>query len=120
MNESGANIERFGEHVFRVSGAQFLSRRNVQVYLIQLLGRWGSDAVFRYIQEAPLSLTSCLARQVFPKHALVAICDEPCSSSSRASPDGEDRGKDIQTSFDFSTAFKSLEAEVAGMKLKMK
>ena len=46
---------RFSEHVLRVSGAQFLARRGMQVISMQLLGRWGSAAILRYIQDAPLA-----------------------------------------------------------------
>ena len=51
----GKILERFGEHVMRISGAQFLSRRGVKLYIIQLVGRWGSLSVLRYVQEAPLA-----------------------------------------------------------------
>ena len=53
----GEPLPRFGEHVCRVSGAQFLSRMGYSLEAIQLIGRWGSDAVKRYIQEAPLAST---------------------------------------------------------------
>ena len=43
--------------VCKVSGAQFLSRMGYSLEDIQLIGRWGSDAVKRYIQEAPLAAT---------------------------------------------------------------
>lgn len=52
----GEPLPRFGEHVCRVSGAQFLSRMGYSLEAI-LIGRWGSDAVKRYIQEAPLAAT---------------------------------------------------------------
>jgi hypothetical protein len=46
---------RFGEHTLRVSGAQFMSRvLQMDVYVIQLYGRWASKTVARYVQEAPL------------------------------------------------------------------
>ena len=54
---NGEPLPRFGEHVCRVSGAQFLSRMGYSLEAIQLIGRWGSDAVKRYIQEAPLAAT---------------------------------------------------------------
>ena len=53
----GEPLPRFGEHVCRVSGAEFLSRMLYSLEAIQLIGRWGSDAVKRYIQEAPLAST---------------------------------------------------------------
>ena len=49
---TGTTIKRPG----RVSGAQFLSRLGYSLEAVQLIGRWGSDAIKRYIQEAPLQL----------------------------------------------------------------
>ena len=53
-DESGDPVRRFGGHVFRVSGAQFLSRQLIPTSTIQLLGRWTSNAIDRYLQAAPL------------------------------------------------------------------
>ena len=61
---SGPAVQAWAEHTFRVSGAQMLAMSGVDQGLIQLLGRWGSDAVLRYIQEAPLADTSVAARAV--------------------------------------------------------
>ena len=49
-----SSVERFGGHVLRVSGAQFLARRFVPLPTVMLLGRWGSRSVERYVQEAAL------------------------------------------------------------------
>ena len=55
---------RFGEHAIRVSGAQFMSRALLmEVYLIQLYGRWSSAAVARYVQNAPLTRTAAPPQQ---------------------------------------------------------
>ena len=51
----GSVLQRFGEHVMRVSGAQLLARIQVDLFVIQLIGRWGSMAITRYVQEAPLA-----------------------------------------------------------------
>ncbi|CAE7206162.1 ftsH [Symbiodinium natans] len=48
---SGA-LDRWAQHSFRVAGAQFLARSGVDVAVIQLIGRWGSNAIFRYVQTA--------------------------------------------------------------------
>lgn len=59
--------QRFGGHVLRVTGAQFLSRMQVDSATIMLLGRWGSHAVLRYLQQAPLqSLPEVAARMLRP------------------------------------------------------
>ena len=41
-------------HSFRVTGAQFMAAVGVPLLVIQLLGRWQSDIVARYVAEAPL------------------------------------------------------------------
>lgn len=46
---------RFSGHVFRVSGAIHLARCGIDVWRIQLHGRWGSEAVLRYVRLAPLA-----------------------------------------------------------------
>lgn len=47
---------RFSQHTCRVSGGQFLTRLGYSLEAVQLIGRWGSDAIKHYIQEAPLQL----------------------------------------------------------------
>eukprot|EP00435_Cladocopium_sp_Y103_P007602 s3351_g2.t1 len=54
-NQEGSETERFSGHVCRVSGAQWLSRLGMPLNQIQLLGRWSSIAVERYVQLAPLT-----------------------------------------------------------------
>ena len=54
----GQVIHRFNEHVCRVSGAQLLTRLSYPVEAVQLIGRWGSEAVKRYIQDTPLTCNS--------------------------------------------------------------
>lgn len=41
-------------HALRASGAQYLARCGVECYKIQLYCRWGSDAILRYLRDAPL------------------------------------------------------------------
>ena len=42
-------------HTFRITGARTLACLGLDAITIQLLGRWGSDAVLTYLAEAPLS-----------------------------------------------------------------
>ena len=42
-------------HSLRVSGAQLLASKGLEVSLIQILGRWGGCAVLRYVADAPLT-----------------------------------------------------------------
>ena len=52
-NEVGENCRR--RHVWRVMGAMELAIINVDMYRIELLGRWGSDVAMRYAKLAPLA-----------------------------------------------------------------
>ena len=61
------SLERFRGHVLRVSVAQFLARRLVPLPTIMLLGRWGSRAVERYVQD-PLWKPSRSAMKRCPNH----------------------------------------------------
>jgi len=46
---------RFGGHSLRVTGARTLAALGIDVLLIQLMARWSSDVVLRYVSEAPLA-----------------------------------------------------------------
>lgn len=54
----------FGGHCLRVSGAQYLAASGVSTSMVQLLGRWSSSAVEKYIQAAPLALVPELPEQI--------------------------------------------------------
>ena len=60
------------EHSLRVAGAQYLARMGIDLYLIQLVGRWGSAAVARYVQDAPLVRQHLVARMATSSRALPA------------------------------------------------
>ena len=53
-DDANVELQRFGGHVMRVAGAQFLCHQGVAISTIQLLGRWTSNAIERYLQSAPL------------------------------------------------------------------
>ena len=53
MTPSGAPL--FSGHSFRVTGAQFMASCGIDVWRIQLHGRWGSASVLRYIRLSPLA-----------------------------------------------------------------
>jgi len=71
LDAEGNLRQRFGEHALRVIGAQFLARFGMDVYLIKLFARWGSDAVLRYIQDAQLADGTGTAAR-----ALAAVADQ--------------------------------------------
>ena len=70
----GPAKDRFGEHVLRVSGAQMMARAHIELYIIQLYGRWGSWAIERYVQEAYLHGHQNVAKTVV-KNLEQAIAD---------------------------------------------
>ena len=45
----------------RATGAQFLASRGIELWRIQIFGRWGSDVILRYIRDAPLASLAELA-----------------------------------------------------------
>ena len=47
-------VEMYHGHALRVSGAQYLTKIGFSTTLVMLLGRWGSQAIMRYIQDSPL------------------------------------------------------------------
>ena len=51
-SDTGGNL--YGGHSFRVTGARRLAALGVEVAKIMILARWSSEAVFRYIRDAPL------------------------------------------------------------------
>ena len=53
--------ERVSGHSARVTGAHGLAQAGLDTWAIQLLGRWGSDAVLGYIRDAPLLQASSWA-----------------------------------------------------------
>ena len=61
----------YGGHSMRIGGAQGLSRAGIETFVIALLARWGSSAVYGYIREAPLALAYKVAGQAVVCHHCV-------------------------------------------------
>ena len=59
---SGSGARRFGGHSLRVTGARTLAALGIDIVLIQLMARWSSDVVLRYVAEAPLATMSAAYR----------------------------------------------------------
>ena len=59
-----AQLEDWAEHAFRVAGSQLMARSRIPLPTIQMLGRWGSMAVLRYVQEAILTQPEITASTV--------------------------------------------------------
>jgi hypothetical protein len=71
------------EHSFRRAGAQYYARRGVSIGIIQFIGRWGSETVYRYIDEA-LDHTARLAARQAAQSDLLPIC--PTAVEDRIEP----------------------------------
>ena len=69
--------ERVSGHSLRVTGAQGLSRAGLDVWAIQLLGRWGSEAVLTYVRSVPLQKSAEWAQKVMTKALEDKLQEEP-------------------------------------------
>ena len=63
-DHTGAVVQIYARHLCRVAGAAWLAGRAVPTPVIQLLGRWSSTAVERYVQAAPLVLAPAVPGRV--------------------------------------------------------
>ncbi|OLQ07804.1 hypothetical protein AK812_SmicGene8782 [Symbiodinium microadriaticum] len=72
-DESGRLIDRFQGHCARVSGAQWLISMGLSLSLVQILGRWSSFTIQRYVQSAPLAQVPAAASGVLAQDASVNI-----------------------------------------------
>ncbi|CAK9008890.1 Hypothetical protein SCF082_LOCUS10063 [Durusdinium trenchii] len=59
VHDNGARA--YTGHSARVTGARFMAMRNIELWRIQLFGRWGSDVFLHYIQDAPVAQLDRLA-----------------------------------------------------------
>mgnify|MGYP006901806923 CR=1 FL=1 len=87
LGPDGKLKDRFSEHVLRVSGAQLLARRGMQLICIKLLGRWGSAAILRYIQDAPLAQLPEAAKNAMLNYSMARLHSEFKSMSGQADRD---------------------------------
>ena len=68
-------LQRWAQHAFRVAGAQLFARADLDLHVIMLIGRWGSSAICRYVQEAAIAMrTSALpSSSQAPRQGQLAI-----------------------------------------------
>ena len=57
-------------HSARVSGARHMASSQIELWRIQLFGRWGSEVFLHYIQDAPLAQLNLLAQEVTAQQSL--------------------------------------------------
>ena len=58
------SVVDWAQHSFRVAGAQFFARGGVQLGQIQLVGRWGSMSILRYVQDAMVQIPSASSDRI--------------------------------------------------------
>ena len=73
-------------HSARATGAQFMASRGIELWRVQIFGRWGSDAILRYVREAPLEQLAELAIESGHREALSRIRLELETLLSQAKP----------------------------------
>ena len=62
--DSPDGTERVSGHSLRATGAQGLARAGVDLWAVELLGRWGGPTVRRYVREAQLEDSAAWASRV--------------------------------------------------------
>lgn len=78
--------ERVSGHSLRATGAQGLAAAGVDTWAIELLGRWGSDAVRGYVREARLADAAAMARRVADAAPLDVVVARILAGHSGAPP----------------------------------
>ena len=61
--QTAEGLPKFSGHSARASGAFHLAKSNVDLWRIQLVGRWKSAAFLRYVRDSPLSNLNQLASE---------------------------------------------------------
>ena len=91
VDERNNRLFRFGGHAFRVSGAQLLGAGGVPVTLIQLLGRWSSQTIQKYVQQSHLAVVPSVPEQLLCQRSQHFMQDDghiPISTTSQSSQPG--------------------------------
>ena len=70
---AAGGMERLSGHSMRATGAQGLARLGMDIFSIQLLGRWGSSTVLAYVRDAAVGQTAALARRLSVSQSLHSI-----------------------------------------------
>ena len=65
-------LRKFTGHSARASGAVHMARTQIELWRIQLFGRWGSEIFKQYVRDAPLEQLHSLAQEVSLKASLAA------------------------------------------------
>ncbi len=58
----------------RMTGPRTMVGLGIEIHLIQLMARWSSDVVYRYVAEAPLSRMTAAYRRGYASQAALEAC----------------------------------------------
>ena len=81
---SSDGSERLSGHSLRVTGAQGLAHLGLDLWAIQLLGRWGSDAVKGYVRQVHLLRSSEWAASAAKRRELEVLVADVMNKVSRS------------------------------------
>ena len=75
VSPAGTNL--YGGHSLRVSGAPWLAKSGVPLPLIQLMARWSSDVIARYVADTPLDTIAQIYRRASASKDLQTLWRQP-------------------------------------------
>jgi len=81
--------ERISGHTLRATGAQGLAKAGLELWAIQLLGRWGSDSVRLYVREAHLARSEEWARRALQTRSLTDLAAAAAPQVAARTREGE-------------------------------
>ena len=65
-------LRKFTAHSARASGAVHMARTQIELWRVQLFGRWGSEIFKQCVRDAPLEQLHSLAQEVSLKSSLAS------------------------------------------------
>lgn len=92
----GGGRRRFGGHSLRVSGAKWLASIGIEVAKIQVLARWSSDVVLRYIGESHIQSISQDVKKARATRRAVDAVDYTNEESKLANTDSLQKKNEIE------------------------
>ena len=95
--ETADGAEKISGHSLRATGAQGLARRGLDLWAIQLLGRWGSDAVKGYVRGAQLEHAATRAARGTNHWDIEALVAEVLRRTAMVQGDDSDEKKTSKT-----------------------
>ena len=74
-NQCNTPVEDAGGHACRITGARHMASIAIDIWLIQLLARWSSEVVMRYVREAPLARVTDTYKRRMAHHSLDRVLE---------------------------------------------